>query len=198
MANNANQGTTRGAGRSRSWNVIVYPESASSDWREVLNDLHIEWVESPLHDKDVDADGEIKKPHWHVLLVFTSVKSREQVLEITEKINAPSPQKTMSAKGSVRYMLHLDNPDKYQYSASDIKAYGGIDIAELLRPTASDRYQLIKEMIIFIRENKIYEMKDLLDYAIEHRFDDWFPLLSDNSAYIVGQYIKSNRHSFKG
>ncbi|MFJ7934407.1 hypothetical protein [Sporosarcina sp. NPDC096371] len=28
---------------------------------------------------------------------------------------------------------------------------------------------------------------------IEERFDDWFPLLSDNSTYIVGQYIKSNR-----
>lgn len=29
---------------------------------------------------------------------------------------------------------------------------------------------------------------------IEERFNDWFPLLSDNSGYIVGQYIKSNRH----
>ncbi|MET2064577.1 hypothetical protein ABXM48_13300, partial [Enterococcus faecium] len=40
----------------------------------------------------------------------------------------------------------------------------------------------------------ITEIKDLIDYAMSERFDDWFPLLCDNSAYIIGQYIKSNRH----
>lgn len=194
MAKKSEQGNTRGAGRTRTWTFILYPESAPQNWRDILNDLFIEWVESPLHDKDVNADGEMKKPHWHILLIFPSVKSYEQVVEITDMLNAPAPQKAMSAKGVVRYMLHLDNPEKYQYDKSEIKAYGGVDVKELLRPTSSDRYELIKEMIIFIRENDITEMKDLLDYAIMERFEDWFPLLSDNSAYIIGQYIKSNRH----
>lgn len=194
MAKRSEQGSTRGAGRTRTWTFILYPESAPDNWRETLNDLFIEWVESPLHDKDVNPDGEIKKPHWHILLIFPSVKTYEQVSKITDMLKAPSPQKAMSAKGVVRYMVHLDNPEKFQYDKADIKGYGGVDVNDLLRPTSSDRYNLIKEMIIFIRENDIKEMKDLLDYAIEERFDDWFPLLSDNSAYIVGQYIKSNRH----
>lgn len=194
MVKNSGQGSTRGAGRTRTWTFLLYPESAPVNWREVLNDLFIEWVESPLHDKDVNKDGELIKPHWHILLIFPSVKTYEQVEEVTNSLNAPTPQKAMSAKGVVRYMLHLDNPEKFQYDKSEIKGYGGVDINELLRPTSSDRYELIKEMIVFIRENDIKEMKDLLDYAIEVRFDDWFPLLSDNSAYIVGQYIKSNRH----
>jgi len=29
---------------------------------------------------------------------------------------------------------------------------------------------------------------------MNERFDDWFPLLCDNSAYIMDSYIKSNRH----
>ena len=194
MAKSSKQGKTRGAGRTRSWTFILYPESAPENWRETLDELFIEWVESPLHDKDVDPEGQIKKAHWHILLMFPSVKSYEQVLEITEKLNAPKPEKAMSAKGVVRYMLHLDNPEKYQYDKSELKAHGGADLAELLRPTLSDRYALIKEMIIFIKENDIIEMTQLLDYAIEERFDDWFPLLADNSAYIIGQYIKSNRH----
>ncbi|WP_428270135.1 hypothetical protein [Enterococcus faecium] len=41
------------------------------------------------------------------------------------------------------------------------------------------------------------EMKDLIDYALESRFEDWFPLLCDNSAFIMEQYIKSNRHGGK-
>ena len=49
-------------------------------------------------------------------------------------------------------------------------------------------------MMSFVNEQKITEMKDLLDYAMHERFDDWFPLICDNSAYIVDSYIKSNRH----
>lgn len=194
MAKQSEQGKTRGAGRTRSWTFIVYPESAPENWREYLDELFIEWVESPLHDKDVNPDGELKKPHWHILLIFPSVKSYEQVVEITDKLNAPAPQKAMSAKGVVRYMLHLDNPEKFQYDKSELKAHGGVDLAELLRPTSSDRYELIREMLLFIKEHDIVEMTQLMDYAMTERYDDWFPLLTDNSAYIVGQYIKSNRH----
>lgn len=43
--------------------------------------------------------------------MFPSVKSYEQILEITNKLNTPPPQKAMSAKGVVRYMIHMDNPE---------------------------------------------------------------------------------------
>ena len=71
--------------RSRNWVVIVYPESAPNDWREILDNMHIQWNESPLHDKDVNPDGTVKKSHWHVVLAFGSKKSYKQVKEITDK-----------------------------------------------------------------------------------------------------------------
>lgn len=49
-------------------------------------------------------------------------------------------------------------------------------------------------MMEFIDSQGIVEMKSLLDHARRERFDDWFPLLCDNSAYIMDSYIKSNRH----
>lgn len=64
----------------------------------------------------------------------------------------------------------------------------------MLRPSSSERYTLIAEMTEFISDNDITEFKDLLDYARIYQFDTWFPLLCDNSAYVIGQYIKSNRH----
>ncbi|KFN89009.1 replication protein [Tetragenococcus muriaticus] len=184
----------KGQGRTRSWTCVVYPESAPANWRDIIDDLHIEWIESPLHDKDINADGEIKKSHWHLLFLFNSVKSYEQVLEITESVNATIPQKAQSAKGLVRYMIHLDNPEKYQYDKKDIIGHGGADVAELLKPNSSDRYALIKEMAIFIKDNNVVEFTELFDYALSQRYDDWFPLLCDNSAYVLGQYIKSNRY----
>lgn len=185
---------TRKETRCRNWTIVVYPESAPDNWRYIINDYHIEWIESPLHDMDTDATGELKKAHWHILLMFGGVKSYEQIQEISDSLNCPRPERCHNVKALVRYMLHMDNPDKVQYSVNDIKGYGGVDISELLRPSSSERYSLIKEMLDFCKLNAIIEFQDLFDYASSERFDDWFPLLCDNSAYVVGQYIKSQRY----
>ena len=180
--------------RSKIWNVMVYPESAPENWKEVLVEEGIFFVCSPLHDKDVDKNGEIKKAHWHVLLCFTSNKTYKQALEVAELLNAPAPQRAKSTGGSIRYMIHIDSRDKYKYKKSDIEVYGNIDIEQYFRISSSDRYELVREMITFIDDNNLKEFKDLMDYAMRNRFDDWFPLLCDNSAYVVQQYLKSNRH----
>lgn len=185
---------SRGSDRTRSWTFVIYEDSAPSNWADLLDEQYIEWVESPWHDRDLNADGQPKKKHKHILLLFGGVKSYEQVKEITDLVNAPIPQRCHNAKALVRYMAHLDNPEKAQYSIQDIKAHGGVDLADMLRASSSERYTLIKEMIAFIRDNDIREFEDMLDYAAAEHFDDWFPLLCDNSAYIVGQYIKSRRH----
>ena len=187
-------GKTRGHDRTRVWTAIVYPESAPSNWRDVLDEKHLEWAESPLHEFDTNPTGEIKKPHWHIVISFEGPKSYEQVVEILEPINCPAPQKCHSPKGAVRYFLHLDNPEKYQYSRSEIRAHGGFDVESALAPSSAKRYVIIREMCEYIRDNRITEFQDLMNYAMSERFDDWFPLLCDSSAYVVGQYIKSQRH----
>lgn len=185
---------TRGAGRTRSWTFVLYPESAPDDWRDKLDELHLQWIESPLHDKDVNADGEPKKPHWHILLMFDTVKDYTQVKALTESLNAPIPQKCASARGMVRYMVHMDNPEKYQYKSSDIISHGGADVLELLRPTATNRYDLIAEMMDFVQSQNIVEFEDLMDYARHIRREDWYSLLCDSCAIVMERYIRSRRH----
>lgn len=181
--------------RTRNWTFIVYPESAPVTWRDILDEEHIPWIESPLHDMDSNATGELKKAHWHVLMLFEGNKSFDQIKTLTERINGTIPQKVSSAKGIIRYMAHLDNPEKHQYSPSLIVPHGGVDVADYLKPTSSSRYLLVREMIDFSRTNHIVEMKDLIEYAMEYRFDDWFPLLCDSSCYVMEVYIKSMRFS---
>lgn len=183
--------------RTRGWTIVLYPDSAPENWRDILDSYYIEWVESPLHDSDLNADGEKKKPHWHILLLFSGVKDIAQIVELVAPLNCPIPQKVHNQKSLVRYMAHLDNPEKSQYDISDIKAHGGVDIQELLKPSSSERKTLIKEMSYFIKDNNIIEFQDLFDYAAEHREDDWFPLIVDNSAYILDKYISSQRNRIK-
>lgn len=191
----ANEKATPKDGRSRIWVAVVYPESAPENWQDILDEQHIEWAESPLHDQDVNpGTGEAKKPHWHIVLAFDGKKSFEQVQDLLAPLNCPIPQRCHALKGAVRYMAHLDNPEKVQYPVSSIKSHGGFDVAAALAPSSAQRYELIKEMQEWCSENCCIEMQDLMDYAREHRFDDWFPLLCDSCCIVMNAYLKSARH----
>ena len=184
--------------RTRNWTVVLYPESAPSDWRDYLDEQHIEWIESPLHEFDTDPTGEIKKPHYHIALLFGGVKSYEQVLSFVEPLKCPIPKRVHNIKALVRYMAHLDNPDKYQYGLEGIICHGGVEIDELLKPSSSERYSLIAEMMQYVDDSGLTEMQDLLAYARNERFNDWFPLLCDNCSFVMNTYVKSQRHRNEG
>lgn len=185
-------------GRARIWMAVVYPESAPENWRDFLDQEHIEWAESPLHEFDSNPTGELKKAHWHIVLAFDGKKSFDQVTAILAPLNCPIPQRCNSLKGAVRYFAHLDNPEKHQYSVSDIVAHGGFDLAAALAPSSSERYALISEMIDFVKAENVTEYQDLMDYALAERRDTWFPLLCDSCTIVMQQYIKSQRHRQEG
>lgn len=184
--------------RARHWSFIVYPESAPENWIELLKSQMLTFAVSPLHDKDLcespNSDGvrEPKKPHYHVFMCFEGKKSYEQVKTITDSLQATIPQAVVSAKGLIRYFVHKDDPNKYQYDIKDIFVYGDIDIITPFQ-TSSSRYEAIREMLIFVDENGIIEFQDLMNYAMFER-EDWFRYLCDSCAYIVQEYIKSARH----
>ncbi len=183
--------------RTRNWNFILYPESAPENWREIINETHIEWVESPLHNKDVNEDGTAKKGHYHITLLFPTDKSFEQVKEITNSVNAPIPIKCQSVKGSIRYMVHKDNPEKFQYNWNDIKCYGGADLAALCAPTTTERQQIQKDIIEYIRSNGVMEFVDIVNYTIDEKLDNWFNILMNYSTLSINAFIRSQRHKFE-
>ena len=180
--------------RARNWSLVVYHESAPENWRDILDDYHIPWVESPLHDKDINPDGEIKKAHWHIGLFFSGKKSYGQILEITSKLNCPNPQVMKNAKGQIRYFAHLDNPEKYQYKPSDIIAHGGADIRKYLTATGGDKIKLLAEMQDWIDETGCTEFHELARYARNERFDDWYDIIVNQSTVFLNAYIRSKRH----
>ena len=79
--------------RSRSWCFVMYPESAPENWREILADYSAPYAVSPLHDSDINPDGEPKKSHWHVTVAHQTMKSFAQVRELTDRLNATIPQR---------------------------------------------------------------------------------------------------------
>lgn len=184
-------------GRTRNWELIVYPESAPDKWQRILDDQHLCWAESPLHDRDVHEDtGELKKAHWHVILQFAGKKSEDQIKEICEQLGHAQFRAVQNMRGAIRYLAHCDNPEKAQYSVDDIVAHGGMDLSDYFEISNLYRYQYIKEICDFCRESNMIDFPDLMDYAAANHFNTWFRLLCDNSAYVVGQYLKGLRNKY--
>ena len=72
--------------RSTNWAFEVYPESALDVWEINLSDTLIPSLQSPLHNKDVNEDGTLKKPHYHIQLCYETKKSANEVLEVASSI----------------------------------------------------------------------------------------------------------------
>lgn len=180
-------------GLTNNWAFVVYPDSAPKNWIDIVSDNFIPFAVSPLHDRDFNADGEPKKPHYHVLLTSDSKKSFKQLFDIAKSVNGTFLINVGNARGYYRYFCHLDNPEKAQYKESDIRCYCGFDSEIYNKAPSYVRYQCIRDMMEYIRTNKITEFCDFVDYARVNHFDDWFRLLCDNSAVIISNYITSIR-----
>ena len=187
--------STSGRGRTRNFATVVYPESAPKDWQEVLSMEFIPCFISPLHDKDKNPDGEVKKEHYHVMLMFEGVKTIAQAQEIFEKIGGVGCEKINSLRGYARYLIHLDNPDKYQYDEKDLISMCGADYHGICN-LVTDKYKAIKEMIEYCAENDVYAYSDLLEYCMVNKFD-WFRVLCDNGTIVIKEYLKSRTWKIK-
>lgn len=185
----ADEKKASGRGRTRNFATVVYPESAPEDWQEILSQQFVPAFISPLHDKDVNPTGEPKKPHYHVVLMFDGVKTREQAQDIISKINGVGCEVIQSIRGYARYLCHLDNPEKAQYKQEDVRSLCGADYPGTIG-LVTDKYKAISEMIDYCREYNIYSYSDLLEYCRMERFD-WFRVLCDNGTVVMKEYLKS-------
>lgn len=184
-------------GRARAWTFLVYPfESAPDNWRDILDNECVPWIESPLHDPDPDAINidEHDYRHHHVELLYDGKKSYDQVSEITKKLNATRPFVVNDIRAMTRYFAHLDQPNKQHFSAKDIIPHCGADLKDYLT-NKSDKYFYIKQMKQYCLDNKIMEFAVLFDLAAEFHYDDWFPLLCDNCSFVMNLFLKSYRNT---
>lgn len=195
------------AERSKSWCVILYPEDLPDDWQTLLQQLGVKTVISPLHDKDFNADGSPKKPHHHIILLFGSKKSAQQVTDMFAQCYGTSASGSICGvanisaacivhcqQAAVRYLCHLDNPEKAQYETADIIGLNGADVTKLLARSMQEMQDLLGEILDFIEDNDITEFYDLARIAKEVN-SEWFLIISTKSTVFLNHYIRSRRHA---
>ena len=180
--------------RSNKWAFLLYQESAPKNYLDILEEMHIPFVLSPWHDKDINKEtGEFKKAHKHGVLFFESLKSYTQVSELlTEKLNTPSHVEiVMSPKGMYDYFIHAENPDKTLYNIDEIESGCGFELDQFL--ITNNNEQFLSTVIDIIEEHNFIEFNNLVRYArVEN--PSLLNLIIDKT-YFFAKYLDSRRHS---
>lgn len=202
--------------KKRNWAFFVYPTkeqldavgsaydgsdgygSAPDDWIQQLQLSGLQFAISPLHDKDKheDGSGRTKKPHYHVIVIYGSPTTYNNVKNLTDSFNSPIPQALEQVRGYYRYLTHKDNPDKYQYDEEDIVTGGGFNIADYIELSKSEVTEIKFKLQKLIREQNIIEYSALMDY-IQDNLDRINYDVASTHTIFFNTYIRSIRHSLQ-
>lgn len=176
--------------RSTKWTFLFYEESAPEDYLNILEELHIPFILSPWHDKDINRQtGEFKKSHKHGAFFFDSLKSYSQVSNIiSDKLNGPAHvEVVMSPTGLFDYFTPAESPDNIE----DIEVGCGFDLDKFLMEVKTSDF--IHEVVDIIEENDFTEFEELVWYARANNIN--LLGLSIERTYFFDKYLDSRRHN---
>lgn len=109
--------------QSRIFIGVLYPDSTTYEIEKVISRLEDTFTDFAYitHDLDVDVLGTVKKPHVHwcgkrsspapISTIANFVGVEENAIEFCR-----------NWKYSLRYLIHADNPEKYQYTPDKVTA----------------------------------------------------------------------------
>lgn len=173
----------------RNFACLLYTESISENWLDLIRTFGVPCY-YVLHDKDD------KKSHIHVIFCAENAISVDTAQMIIENIGGANGkmERVANRKGYLRYLIHLDNPEKYQYKPEDVHTECGAiyDLEKL----ASDEELLetnfirLQEILEYIDASETYIYCDFVRYCMANR-RDWLKILISPYGRIIDKYIKS-------
>lgn len=104
----------------RLFEMILYLETSSYNIDDVLKNIRGErYYAYSLHDQDLDSEGKLKKPHYHMVIRFDNART---ISGVAKKFGVPENlvNHIRNERSYVRYLIHFDDQDKFQYNESDI------------------------------------------------------------------------------
>ena len=175
--------------KKRYWGTVLYPESCKENWKENLEKSGLKCCVSPLHDLDLDDNGELKKSHYHILCCYNGPVTRDNFMSVVNSIGAVGAEKIENVKGYFDYLIHKNNLDKHQYNIDDLQMINGFNILDYCDRTTVESIELKMKLIKYCDDNKIICYRNLIKKLISDNNFDLFDCASCNPYFII-QYLK--------
>lgn len=179
--------------KTRGYALVIYLESLPKNFIERINDLHMQCLLSPLHDKDTDPNGQPKKPHYHLMLLFDGPQTEKRAKEVFQEVTGvevPYVEQLNSIPGMARYLCHLDNPEKYQYPKAEVQEFGGARYLELIEKVA-DNMEILSHIFDIIEEEDIFSYRKLIQNLKSQ--PDLFRIATQSNTLAISTYLRARQ-----
>lgn len=193
--------------KSKYFCCMLYPDSATYDVDTIIKALaeeHLTFAVSPIHDRDVEDDGRPKKPHYHLLLAYSSATTLNNIRGWVNACGLPecelhSVRVCASGVGYYRYLTHKDNPEKAQYDDKDIRVFNDFDeVFKKFSNTESDKIDKLVHIFQLVDELNTISFHNLIQYLMLNE-RDLFKMVTSSSALAicVKEYQRSLEYDLK-
>jgi len=136
--------------RSRKFGLLVYPDDANHV--QVLEAIKSYDYAMILHDRDCDGDGVLLKAHWHIVLASKNAQwSSALAKELGLKENYIL--QIRNEECALEYLIHYNEPNKYQYSMDDVKGPRKRKLVEYIARDDKSEHEKVDALIEYIENN---------------------------------------------
>lgn len=179
--------------KSKYFCAVLYPDSTTYDVAMIIKALaeeHLTFAVSPIHDRDVEDDGSLKKAHYHLLLAYSSATTLNNIRGWFNACGLPesdlhSVRVCASGVGYYRYLTHKDNPEKAQYNDNDIRVFNDADeLFKKFSKTSSDKIDDLARIFQIVDELNTISFHTLVQYLMLNE-RDLFKMITSSSALAI-------------
>jgi hypothetical protein len=110
------------------------------------------------HDRDSNVEtGEVVESHTHILVDYQTPRKLSTVANLFQ-VESNFVEVVKSKQAMLRYLIHLDDPDKFQYSPDDVIHNAGVDFADVIKGQSMTD----KDIANYIRQGRGQELIGLV------------------------------------
>lgn len=178
--------------------LVCYPESIpnlESFFSELEKNVGVGF-KAILHDKDKNKDGELKKPHYHIL--FQGVLSSVEWKRVYALSAVKHHVDFYTADDAEKYLTHEGKTDKFHYSSDDVITSKTWDVdtwedilekEKELKEKSEDADNTLFEIIQAIEENNISNIRQLTKWVMSNMDKSAVSVVVSKS-YFFNTYMK--------
>ena len=155
--------------RSKYWTLILYEDSENLNFNFYVDYIKQNYIYLYIkHDRDYNEFGEIKKPHYHVVLKFDNYK---WLSALSGELNLPGTyfQPVNSMNAILMYLIHFNQPQKFQYSLNDVVGSSVLKnkLIKLIKNDILEEDKVLK-LYDFISNSEYITLNELVKFALKN------------------------------
>lgn len=144
------------------------------------------------HDKDLDDNNQPKKVHIHMVIEMGARRTIDGLYALLKnscvEFTSNLIQTCSNLNGAIRYLTHIDYPEKYQYPYEQISTNNGEWLKEHYDIQLSDQ-QAFNLIINYIKQTDTYiSLMDIYDYSVSIKGYKTFQSRNTQISRIVNEH----------